>query len=261
MNKKKIVWLIPLLALSLTACSQKQKQAAPKPLTKAQVIKIASKSFKSGQVIQSVKLASDETNQVVTANTVFGGQQATFHINNQITSKGKSSRSEEWISSNHVYINGSSSWYKANLERLSGHTYADLVSAVYNNPVLTNPAPKLLNSYKLSHKKSTYTLKATISDKQIADQVVAPIAQTLAQAQNQAQVLKRIRKYSTKQKLQVELVVKDKKLAYANMFVTAKLGKKMNIRWGQSYGNFGSHDFLKVPTNVLAAKDLPTSKK
>ena len=34
----------------------------------------------------------------------------------------------------------------------------------------------------------------------------------------------------------------------------------MTARFGQSYGNFGSHDFMKVPDNALNAKELPTKK-
>ena len=36
-----------------------------------------------------------------------------------------------------------------------------------------------------------------------------------------------------------------------------KLGKLMKVRLGQSYGNFGSHDFLKVPDSALNAKPMP----
>ena len=57
----------------------------------------------------------------------------------------------------------------------------------------------------------------------------------------------------------VKEVVKNNKLATFNVFVNMKLGKMMTVRVGQSYGNFGSHDFLKVPTNDTNAKNLPTT--
>lgn len=38
-----------------------------------------------------------------------------------------------------------------------------------------------------------------------------------------------------------------------------KLGKLMHVKVGQSYGNFGSHDFLRVPDSATNAKDLPTT--
>jgi hypothetical protein len=57
----------------------------------------------------------------------------------------------------------------------------------------------------------------------------------------------------------VKAVVRDNKLAGFNVFVNMKLGKMMTVKVGQSYGNFGSHDFLKVPTSATNAKPLPTT--
>ena len=35
----------------------------------------------------------------------------------------------------------------------------------------------------------------------------------------------------------------------------------MQFSAGQSYGNMGSKDFLKIPTNALNAKPLPKTNK
>ncbi|MBI1700757.1 DNA polymerase, partial [Lactobacillus crispatus] len=48
-------------------------------------------------------------------------------------------------------------------------------------------------------------------------------------------------------------------LSTFNVFVNMKLGKLMYVKVGQSYGNFGSHDFLRVPDSATNAKDLPTT--
>ena len=58
----------------------------------------------------------------------------------------------------------------------------------------------------------------------------------------------------------VKAVVRNNKLATFNVFVNIKLGKLMTVKVGQSYGNFGSHDFLRVPTSATNAKPLPTVK-
>lgn len=57
----------------------------------------------------------------------------------------------------------------------------------------------------------------------------------------------------------VKTVVRDNKLAGFNVFVNMKLGKMMTVKVGQSYGNFGNHDFLRVPTSATNAKPLPTT--
>lgn len=89
--KLKKFWFLPilLLGLVLTACSNNQKENTAS-LTKSQVIKKSQKAFKSGQVIQSLRLGDATSAQTVTANTTFGGDDSTvFHINNQTTAKGK----------------------------------------------------------------------------------------------------------------------------------------------------------------------------
>lgn len=250
-----LLLLLPLLILG--GCKNETSKKAPAPLTKAEAIKIAGKSFKSGQVIQSLKLSSDTSSQVVIANTIFGGERATFHINNQISSEGKTRHSEIWVNSNHLYMNGSSTWYKADLEKMTGHTYADVVAAIYNNPILTDPGQI---NYKFSKKKTLYTLTGKTTNAKLIKSFINSIASSLPQSTNQADVLSRIQKYSKNSALTVELSIRNRKLVGANFFVNAKFGKLMKVRWGQSFGNFGSHDFLKVPTNVLAAKPLPTTK-
>lgn len=70
--KKLIVGITVLAALVVTGCSKQQKKAQP-ILTKTQVINKSQKSFKSGQVKQSLTLGTDTSAQVITADTGFGG--------------------------------------------------------------------------------------------------------------------------------------------------------------------------------------------
>lgn len=56
----------------------------------------------------------------------------------------------------------------------------------------------------------------------------------------------------------VKAVVKNKMVSYS-LFINMKLGKLMKVRLGQSYGNFGNYDFLKLPDSALNAKPLPKS--
>lgn len=259
--KFKKFWLIPLLlflAMGIAGCN-KQKKAAP-VLTKTQVINKAKKSFKSGQVIQSIRLASDTSTQIVAANTIFGGDNGTvYHITNQTTSKGKTQSSEEWINMNNVFIAGKGTWYKANLSTLSGHTYADLASAIMANQVLTNPSKALVKAYKMTRKGTTYTLNAKVTDQATMKNAAEPIATTTGITAQQKKLFEQIAKVGKYQNMTVKLVIKDKKLYAANIFVNAKVGNQ-KVVFGQSYGNFGTHDFLKVPTNALNAKPLPTQK-
>lgn len=258
------LWLLPilLLGLVLAGCSNKSNtKKSATALTKTQVVQKAKKSFKSGQVIQSVRLATDTSTQLVTANTIFSGNNGTiFHITNQTTSKGKTQSTEEWVNMNNVFINGSSTWYKAKLDSLSGHSYAELVNAIMDNKLILDPSSKLVKAYKMTRKGQTYTLTANLTDKTLMKNASEPIIATVGQTSAQESVFRRILNYGKLKNMTVKMVVKNNKLSTFTVFVNLKLGKYMTARFGQSYGNFGSQDFLKVPTSVLNAKALPTTK-
>lgn len=256
--KKTLIGVSLAVLLLLGGCSHQQKKSNS-VLNKEQVVQKAKKNFKSGQVIQSVTLGTDTSKQVALANTTFGGESTVYHITNQTSSKGKTRSSEEWVTPNNVYINGQDTWYKADLEKLSGHSYADLTDAIMNNHLITNPSDKLVKAYKLKRSKSTYTLTAKITDQKLMKKAAAPIFDTTPQSTAQAKVFKQIQKLGKYQKMNVKAVVKDDKLATFDVFINIKLGKLMHVKVGQSYGNFGSHDFLKVPSSATNAKDLPTT--
>lgn len=259
--KKVLLGLTALAALFMLAgCHQQSKKAAAPVLTKSEVIKTGEKPFKSGQIIQSFRLATDTSSQLVLANTVFGGNPTVFHISNQTTSKGRTQSSEEWINMNHVYLNGQKTWYHAKLDQLSGHTYAELMDAVMNNRLLTHPNAALVKAYKMKRSKGVYTLTATLKNKKLMQTAASPVVATVGQSPQQEQVFRRIQKYGKYRKMNVKLLVKNKKLLGFNVFVDMKLGKYMKVRIGQSYGNFGSHDFLRVPNQALNSKPLPKSK-
>lgn len=262
MKKLQKLWFLPLilLALVLTGCNKQTAKKTP-VLTKSQVIKKSQTPFKSGQVIQSVRLATDTSSQTVIANTTFGGDKSTvYHINNQTTNKGKTSSSEEWINMNNVFINGGGTWYKAELNKLSGHSYAELAQTVMNNEMIFDPDSALTKAYKMKRKGQTYTLNATIKDKDVMEDAAEQIADTIGQTDQQEAVFKRILKYGKFKNMTVKMVVKNKKLYGFNLFVNMKVGKYMTAHFGQSYGNFGAHDFMKVPTEALNAKPLPMEK-
>ncbi|EEJ71422.1 hypothetical protein HMPREF0548_1719 [Lactobacillus ultunensis DSM 16047] len=261
MKVKKVFIGISLTAVFLlSGCSQQQQKKAEPVLNKTQVVQKAKKSFKSGQVIQSVTLGTDTSNQVVLANTTFGGNSTVYHITNQTTSSGKTQSSEEWVNLNNVYINGQDTWYKADLEKLTGHSYAELTDAIMNNKLISDPSDKLVKVYKMKRNKSTYTLTAKVTDKVLMKKAAEPIFNTTPQSTAQAKIFKQIQKYGKYKYMTVKMVVKNKKLATFNVFVYMKLGKMMTVKVGQSYGNFGSHDFLKVPASATNAKPLPTTK-
>lgn len=256
--KKAIIDISFAVVFLLSGCSSQQKKADP-VLNKDQVVQKVRKSFKSGQVIQSVTLATDTSSQSAIANTTFGGESTVYHITNQTTSKGKTSSSEEWVNLNNVYINGRDTWYKADLEKLTGHSYAELTDAIMNNHFILNPSDKLVKSYKMKRNKQTYTLNAKITDKALMKKAASPIFNTVAQSANQAKTFKQIQKYGKYRDMTVKAVVKNNRLSTFNIFVNMKLGKLMTVKVGQSYDNFGSHDFLKVPTSATNAKPLPAT--
>ena len=259
--KKAFIGISLATLFLLGGCSQQKKNTADPVLTKSQVVQKAKKSFRSGQVIQSVTLGTDTSSQVALASTTFGGESTVYHITNQTTSKGKTRSSEEWVNLNNVYINGRDTWYKADLEKLTGHSYADLTDAIMNNRLIHNPSDTLVNAYKMKRnkKEKTYILTANIKDKDLMKKAAAPVFNTVAQSSNQAKVFKQIQKYGKYKNMTVKTVVRDNKLAGFNVFVNMKLGKMMTVKVGQSYGNFGNHDFLRVPTSATNAKPLPTT--
>ena len=262
MKFKKIFFAVPILAAFLLAgCNQQKKETAPKNLTKTEVIKKSQKSFKSGQVIQSLKLSTDTSSQIIIANTIFGGESTVFHINNQTSANGKSSTSEQWVNnSGNVYLKGSGAWYKSGLEKLSGHTYADLLETIMNNSVIFSPDKKLVDAYKMKREGQTYTLTAKVTDQKIMKEAASNVFNTIGQSTAQEKLFTNMQKYGKYTSMDVKMVVKDDKLSSCNIFVNMSLGKFSKVRLGQSYGNFGSHDFLKLPDNALDAKPLPTTK-
>ena len=74
MKLKKTIIGLSFAALFLLGGCSKQEKKATSALTKTQVVQKAKSSFKSGQVIQSVTLGTDTSNQVALANTTFGGK-------------------------------------------------------------------------------------------------------------------------------------------------------------------------------------------
>lgn len=259
--KKIFLGLTVMMAFLAGGCSQQKKKAEP-ILTKNQVIEKSQKGFKSGQVIQSLRLSTDTSSQLVIANTTFGGNPTVFHINNQTTAKGKTRSLEQWVSSsNNAYINGSSTWYKADLQKLSGHSYAELLDAITNNKVIFNPDATLKNAYKMKRNKQTYTLTAKTTDPKMMKATADDIVATVGQSPDQEKVFKNIQKYGKYRNMTVTMVVKNKKLFSCNIFVNMTLGKFSKVRLGQSFGNFGKHDFLKIPNNALNAKPLPMVKE
>lgn len=83
---------------------------------------------------------------------------------------------------NNVYLNGRSSWYKAKLDKLSGHTYAELLEAITNNTTMTDPSPKLVKAFKMKRNKNTYTLTADIKDQKLMKDAADPIFGTTGQS-------------------------------------------------------------------------------
>ena len=93
--KKAFIGISLATLFLLGGCSQQKKNTADPVLTKSQVVQKAKKSFRSGQVIQSVTLGTDTSSQVALASTTFGGESTVYHITNQTTSKGKTRSSED----------------------------------------------------------------------------------------------------------------------------------------------------------------------
>lgn len=262
MKFKKLLFGLGITAALLTSGCGKQKKAAEPVLTKTQVIKKAQKSFKSGQAKQIVSLKTDTSNQIVGSSYTFGGNPTVFHVNYQTQNKDKTHSIEEWVSNTGaIYLNGQSTWYKDQVTSLTGHSYADMLEAIMNNKMLMNPPKKLIKSYKMTRKGNTYTLKATIKNKKIMQAATAPIFLTNTQGLQQLRIYLRLAKAGKFKKMNVKLVVKNNKLYAFNYQVHIKLGKFMQLNAGQSYGNIGRHDFLKLPNNVLNAKPLPKQNR
>lgn len=262
MKFKKILLALSIaVALVTSGCTKQEKQTEP-ILTKTQVIERSQKTFKSGQAKQIVNLKTDTSSQIVGTTYTFGGNPTVFHINYQTQNKNKTLSLEEWISNTGtMYINGQNTWYKGQLASLTGHSYADLLNSIANNKMLIDPPKELIKSYKMTRKGKTYTLKATIKNKRIMKAAVAPIFRTNTQGVTQLQTFRKLTKVGKFQNMQVKLIVKNKKLKTFSYLVNIKLGKLMRLSAGQSYGNIGSQDFLKIPNNVLNAKPLPKQNK
>ncbi|WP_233551665.1 hypothetical protein [Lactobacillus sp. ESL0230] len=259
--KKVLLGMGLIVALISSGCAAPKKPAEP-VLNKSTVIKKSQQTFKSGQAKQLINLKTDTESQVITSTYTFGGNPTIFHLNYQTQAKGKSSNLEEWISNtNKAYINGQSTWYVTPLDKLTGHSYNDIVDAVMNNKMLLDPPNKLINAYQMKRSSNKYTLTATLTDKKIMQAAVQPIFRTNNQSKKQLPAYKQLAQKGTYQKMDVKLVVKKQKLASFSYKVYMKIGKIMQLEVGQSYANIGTHDFLKMPNNVLDAKPLPQKKK
>ena len=259
--KKVLLSIGVVIALVSSGCSKQKKQADP-VLTKTQVIQKSQKSFKSGEAKQIVNLKTDTSSQIVASNYSFGGDPTVFHVNYQTEAKGKTHNMDEWISNTgNLYINGQSTWYKTEIEKMSGHSYADVLDAVLNNEMLMNPPKGLTDAYKMKRSGKTYTLTAKITDKKIMKAAVAPIFTTNTQSPQQQKIYQKLAKVGKFEDMTVKLVVKGTKLSTFSYTVNLKIGKMMKMSAGQSYSNLGRHDFLKVPNNALDGKPLPKENK
>ncbi|BDR61094.1 DUF6612 family protein [Lactobacillus xylocopicola] len=262
MKPKKILLGLGLVtALLVSGCSNQQKKTEP-VLTKTAVIKRSQKSFKSGQVKQVVDLNTDTSSQSVASIFTFGGEPTIVHLNYETKNKNKSQRAEEWVSNTGTtYINGQSTWYKADLGKMTGHSYADVLDAIFNNEMLMAPPKDLVKAYQMKRKGNTYTLTATLKDKKIMQEAVKPIFLTNTQSPKQTKIYQRLGKEGKFKNMQVKLVVKNGHLLSFKYFVNMRIGKLMTLRTGQVYSNMRSRDFLKIPDNVLNAKPLPKDKQ
>ncbi|WEV70748.1 hypothetical protein OZY43_07380 [Lactobacillus sp. ESL0785] len=259
--KKIILGLSLVAALIAGGCSKQKKQSQP-ILTKTQVVQKAEKSFKSGQAKQIVTLGTDTAKQNVMTTATFGGNPTVFHLNYQTEAKGKTQNSEQWAdNSGRLYLNGQSSWYQVDIEKLTGHTYADLLDSFMNNKMLMDPPAALTKAYKMSRNGNTYTLTATIDDKKVMQEAVDPVFTTNTQSDQQLKVYHKLEKASKFQNMKVKLVVKNGKMSSFRYLVNMQIGKLMKLNVGQSYGNMGSQDFLKLPSSALNAKPLPKTTK
>ena len=259
--KKLILGLSIAAALVAGGCSKPKKQSEP-ILTKSQVIKCSQKSFKSGQAKQTVTLGTDTSKQVVATTALFGGNPTVFQLNYETQSKGKTQSSQEWVdSANHVYINGQSKWYKADFNKVTGHSYADLLDSFTNNAMLMDPPAVLTKAYKMTRKGHTYTLNAKIKDQQTMKDALDPIFITNTQSPKQKTIYNKLVKMGKIQGMTAKLVVKNKKLYSFQYLVKIKVNKLMHFSAGQSYGNMGKQDFLKIPNNALNAHPLPKADK
>lgn len=260
MKLKKIFLSLGIVtALLAGGCSKQQSQPT---LNKTQVIKKAEKTFKSGQAKQVVNLRTDTNSQTVSSAFTFGGDPTVFHLNYQTEDKNKTKSLEEWISNTgNVYVNGQSDWYKAEMEKMTGHTYADLLDAITNNELLTDPPQSLVKAYQLTRNGDTYTLKATINDKKIMQQAIEPIFLTNTQNPKQTNIYQSLAKNGKFQDMSVKLVVKNQKLFSFKYDVNIRVDKLMMLSVSQSYSNIGSKDFLKIPTNALNAKPIAKANK
>lgn len=262
MKFKKLLFGIGIIAVLLSSGCAKQKKQTEPVLTKTQVIEKSQKSFKSGQAKQIVNLKTDTSSQIVGSTFTFGGNPTVFHVNYQTQNKNKTRNMEEWVSNTGaIYLNGQSTWYKDQVTSLTGHSYADMLDSIMNNKMLMDPPKSLIDSYKMTRKGNTYTLKATIKDKKILNAAAEPVFLTNTQGPQQLNIYRKLAKAGKFTNMQVKLVLKNKKLDTFNYQVNLKLGKFIFLSAGQSYGNIGSHDFLKIPNNVLNAKPLPKQNK
>ncbi|MBA1392400.1 hypothetical protein EQ500_00560 [Lactobacillus sp. XV13L] len=246
-----------------SGCAKQKKQALP-VLTKTAAIKKAQEPFKSGQVQQTVDLRTDTSSQLVATTYTFGGDPTVFHLNYQTQNKKGTRSAEEWISNTGaLFLNGQSTWYKAQLAKTTGHTYADILEAVMNNQMLMDPPSTLTKAYKMKRKGRTYTLTATVKDKNTIMSAVKPIFFTNTQSPQQVKVFNKLGREGKPQDMRVKLVVKNNKLFTFNYTAAFKIEKLYKLSVGQSYSNInqGKNDFLKIPTNVLNAKPLPKNNK
>lgn len=279
MKKKKLITIamIVLLSLSsigLTACSSKtvknyNNQTVKRnddTITVKRARKIMGRGFKNGLVKQQLRIVTDlphnkEKTQKIINQIAFGGPDTVAQVISQTKTGKKLQGFGVWLDPNNSYIQGKkNTYYKVNYQKLTGHSYADLMDTILNNYNITQPDPIIKKAQKIEKKNNgVYELSATLTNKKIMKETTNRIFQSLSQAPGQEQMLKFMAKHANYQEVILKANLRGDSMISYSEEVIAKLGKNNQITVSQNYSNFGGYSNLKLPSETKGAKTLPKS--
>lgn len=271
-----VLAMLSFANIGLTACSSstvknynnKTIKRNDDTITIKRARKIMNRGFKNGLVKQQLKIVTDQPHnkqktQTITNQIAFGGENTVMQVISQTKSGKKIQGFGVWLDPNNSYIQGKKGiYYKVNYQKLTGHSYADMMDTIINNYNITQPDQAIKKVQKIEKKNNhVYELSATLTNKRIMKETTNKIFQSLGQAPAQAQMLKYMAKQANYQEIIIRANLRGDRLIDYTEQVIAKLGKNNQITISQHYSNFGGYPNLKLPDGVQNAKPLPRTKK
>lgn len=262
--KQGLLIAIAGLAFLLAGCSQQQsKQAGTKPLTKTEFVSRAKKALPAGQNGQTIKLASSQGTQILTATSAFGGQPLVVHVANQYKTAAKKQLVEMWLSGQHLYLHGQTAWYKTQPSTMLAAEPASFTAALQSNDLITGLSKEEIKQAVLKQDgKMTSLAYESKHDPALGQKAAQAIIAAYPAAPNQAKYFNQVLAHAQVSQVQLFESINQKSGQVKSLTVKAKLTvqKQLTVKLSLTYQAVPKQALMQLPSQLSSAKPLPKKK-